>query len=76
MENTDQETQAPHRAVSLTDKSKSRKFIFSVGIVFINAFLVYAGKIDGAIYSSILNVVITGYIFGNVTSAFVDKKVS
>jgi hypothetical protein len=60
-------------AGELTNRAKSRKFIFSVGTALMASLLVWAGSIDAATYAQISNVTILGYLTGNVAESFLKK---
>jgi hypothetical protein len=60
--------------VSLTEKAKSRKFIFCVGIEVLASLLVWLGSIDAGSYTQITTMNIIGYLTGNVTQAVMGKK--
>jgi len=51
-----------------------RRFIATIGAGAVTAFLCYAGKIDGGVYSSVIIATVAAYIAGNVTERHINAN--
>ena len=58
----------------LGERVRSRKFLFSVGLVISNTILVSYGIIPGDVYQGVVSAVILGYMGGNVAEKFSTRR--
>ncbi len=51
----------------------SRKFLFSVGVVLLSCWLLYAGSIDADVWLKVVSATILGYLGANVVQKATAK---
>lgn len=57
------------------DTLGGRRFLFAVGLTLLSAFLLYAGKLTSADFTSVVNFNVIALVAGHTADKFANRKV-